>query len=55
MDFKHHVIQSVIDIVTLGEKNDRIGRKKNKKNPAKNKWEIPAVIALMPMVGVKHC
>ena len=33
-------------------KNDRIGQKKIQ---AKYKWELPAIITLMPIVGVKHC
>ena len=27
MNLKHHVIKSVIDIITLCEKNDRVGKK----------------------------
>ena len=29
--------------------------KEKKTIPAKYKWEIPAVIPLMPIVGVNHC
>ena len=35
------------------EKNDRIGKIKEK-NPAKDKWELSAVIPLMQIVGVNH-
>ena len=31
-------------------KNDRIG----KKIPVEDKWEIPAIIPLMPILGVNH-
>ena len=34
----------------MGE-NDRIGKRKGK-NPAKDKWELTAVIPLMSIVGV---
>ena len=34
-------------------KNDRIGKRKEN-ILAKDKWEIPAVIPLMPIVGVNH-
>ena len=51
MNFKHNVIQSGIDIVTLCGGKWYNWRKK----PAKYKWEIPAVIPLIPIVGVNHC
>ena len=34
-------------------KNDRIGKRKEK-NPGKDKWELPSVIPLIPIVGVNH-
>ena len=34
-------------------KNDRIGKRKEK-NLAKDKWELPAVIPLVPILGVNH-
>ena len=49
MDFKHRVIQFVIDIVTLCGKNYRIGRRK--KVPEKDKWEIPAIIPSLHKVS----
>ena len=50
MNFKYHVIQSVIDIVSLCG-GRIIGLAKTKKN----EWEIPAIIPPMPIVGVNHC
>ena len=35
MNFKHHAIQYVIDVVTLCGGNDRIGKKKRKKYHAR--------------------
>ena len=51
MNFKYHVIQSVIDIVSLCEKK----MIELEKNPAKYKWDLPAVIPLMPILWVNHC
>ena len=34
--------------------NDRIGKRKQTIT-AKDKWELPAVIPLMPIVGVNNC
>ena len=34
--------------------NDRIGKRKEKL-PVKDKWEMPAIIRLMPIVGVNNC
>ena len=54
MNFQYHVIQSVIDIVSLcGRKMIELAKEK-KKNPEKDKWELPAVIPLMPIVGVNN-
>ena len=51
MNLKYHVIYSVTNIFPLyGGKHSRIG----KKNPAKDKWEVPTVIPLIPIVGVYH-
>ena len=53
MNFKYHVKQSVIDIVSLcGEKVIKLEKSKN---PEKEEWEIPAVIPLMPIVRVNNC
>ena len=51
MNIKHHLIKIVIDIVTLC-----VGKmiELEKKIPAKDKWEITAVIPLMKIVGVNH-
>ena len=35
--------------------NDRIGKEKNGKNSARDKWEIPAIIPLIPILWVNHC
>ena len=49
MNFKYHVRYSVINIVpSCGEKRYNW----QKKIPAKDKWELPAIIPLMPIVGV---
>ena len=51
MNFKYHVMQSVIDIVSLcGKKMIEL-----EKNPEKYKWDLPSVIPLMPIVGVNYC
>ena len=53
MNFEHHVIQYVIDIVnSCGEK--LYNWKKKRKVPGKYKWETPDIIPLMPLVGVNH-
>ena len=52
MNFKYHVIQYVIDIVSLCGKQMIELAKEKKIFPAKDKWELPAVITLMPIVGV---
>ena len=41
-------------MLLLAGGNYRIGRIKSK-NPVKDEWEIPAIIPLMPIVGVNHC
>ena len=55
MNFKHNVIQCVIDIVTSCGEEMIESEKENKKVPGKDKWETPATITLMPLVGVNHC
>ena len=53
MNLKYHVIHYVIDIVSLcGKKMIQLAKKI--KPPAKYKWELPAVIPLMPIVGVNN-
>ena len=52
MNLKLHVIQYVIDIVTLCEKTLI---EQGEKTPAKDKWEISAIIPLMLIVGVNNC
>ena len=53
MNFKHHVMQYVIGIVTsCGEK---LYNRMNKiKVPVKDKWETPVIIPLMPIVRLNH-
>ena len=54
MNFKYHVIHSVINIVPLcGGKMIELAKEKEK--ISKNKWEKPAVIPLIPIVGVNNC
>ena len=54
MNFKYHVIQSVIDIFSLCEGKMIELAKENKTIPEKDKWGIPDVIPLIPTVGVNH-
>ena len=55
MNFKYHVIQSVIDIVSFcGEKMIELAKEK-KIIPEKYEWWLPDVIPLMPIVEVNHC
>ena len=55
MNFKYHVIQSVIDIFSLCGKKMIELAKENERIPAKDKWGLPAFIPLMPIVGVNNC
>ena len=54
MNFKYHVIHSVIYIVSLCGKKIIELAKEIIIIPEKDKWEIPTVIPLMPIVGVNH-
>ena len=54
MNFQYHIIHYVINIVPLcGEKMIELAKEK-KKNLAKDKWELPSVIPLIPIVGFNH-
>ena len=54
INFKHHVIEYVIDIVTLcGEKTIELEKRKEI-IPAKDKWQILSIITLIPIVGFNH-
>ena len=55
MDFKHHVIQYVIDIVTQCGGGIIELEKEKKKVPGKDKWETLPVIPLITLVGVNNC
>ena len=54
MHFKLHVIQYVIYIVTLCEEQIIESEKDNNKVTEKDKWVLPAIIPLIPIVGVNH-
>ena len=54
MNFKHHVIQYEIDIVTSCGKKMIESEKEKKKVSGKYKWETISVIPIMPLVGVNH-
>ena len=54
MDFKHHIILYVKDIVTFCGKKWLNWNNKRRKKQGKDKWERLAVIPLIPLLGVNH-
>ena len=54
MNYKLYVTQYVMDIFTLCRGKMIESEKDNKKVQAKDKWEIIAIIPLIPIVGVNH-
>ena len=54
LNLKYHLIQSIIDVVSLCGKKIIELAKEIIIIPEKDKWEIPTVIPLMPIVGVNH-
>ena len=54
INFKYNVIQYVIDNVSLCSEKMIELAKENKQISAKDKWELPAVISIMQIVGVNN-